>query len=58
MWIIRTKKKPLLPTTQVADALFEIKCFLEKLNVDNITEKPLRYLAVERFINQDQLAPL
>lgn len=42
----------------MGDSLNEVVIFLEKLNIEAITDKPLRYLAAEQILSLPQLKPM
>ena len=47
-----------MDSTQIEDPLEQITAFLKNINIDAVTEKPMRYLAVEQIVNSTQLIPL
>ena len=58
MKIVNERTKKFQENPEVDSSLEEVKQFLDKLNIEAITDKPFRYLAVEQIVNSTQLIPL
>jgi len=56
--VISNRKKTSMDNNCIEEPIQQVSSFLNSINIDSITDKPFRYLAVEQVVNSTQLIPL